>query len=117
MGSKYELTCDNAEALDSLVRQGKALYVGVSNDTAEQTRAIRRNFRRIAYAIHWQPNVIQDMFNREAEQDNMLDILAAHHAGLIAYGPLAEAIVVTDTLPRCVSRPTCHCICSKLIYC
>ena len=36
---------ETARALDHLVKQGKALYVGVSNYTAEQTKAIAEIFK------------------------------------------------------------------------
>lgn len=83
---------ETAEALDSLVRQGKALYVGVSNYTAEQTKAIAEIFEEL-HTPFIGNQMSYNMFNREAEQDNMLDILDAHHAGLIAYGPLAEGLL------------------------
>lgn len=83
---------ETAEALDSLVRQGKALYVGISNYTAEQTKAIAEIFEEL-HTPFIGNQMSYNMFNREAEQDNMLDILDAHHAGLIAYGPLAEGLL------------------------
>lgn len=83
---------ETAEALDLLVRQGKALYIGVSNYTAEQTAAIAEIFEEL-HTPFIGNQMSYNMLNREAEKDNMLDILDQHHAGLIAYGPLAEGLL------------------------
>lgn len=83
---------ETAEALDLLVRQGKALYVGVSNYNAEQTAAIAEIFEEL-HTPFIGNQMSYNMLNREAEKDNMLDILDQHHAGLIAYGPLAEGLL------------------------
>jgi len=83
---------ETAEALDLLVRQGKALYIGVSNYTAEQTAAIAEIFEEL-HTPFIGNQMSYNMLNREAEKDNMLEILDAHHAGLIAYGPLAEGLL------------------------
>jgi len=84
---------ETAVALDSLVRQGKALYVGVSNYTAEQTAAIVEIFKdlRTPFVLN---QVSYNMLHRsEAEDGNLLQILDDHHAGLVAYGPLAEGLL------------------------
>lgn len=83
---------ETAEALDLLVRQGKALYIGVSNYTAEQTAAIAEIFEEL-HTPFIGNQMSYNMLNREAEKANMLDILDEHHAGLIAYGPLAEGLL------------------------
>ncbi|MCW0953847.1 aldo/keto reductase [Weissella ceti] len=83
---------ETAEALDLLVRQGKALYIGVSNYNAEQTAAIAEIFEEL-HTPFIGNQMSYNMLNREAEKDNMLDILDQHHAGLIAYGPLAEGLL------------------------
>ncbi|GJM48447.1 aldo/keto reductase [Weissella soli] len=83
---------ETAEALDLLVRQGKTLYVGVSNYTAEQTAAIAQIFDEL-HTPFIGNQVSYNMLNREAETTGLLDVLDAHHAGLIAYGPLAEGLL------------------------
>lgn len=92
---------ETAEALDLLVRQGKALYVGVSNYTTEQTEAIAKIFDEL-HTPFIGNQVSYNMFNCEAEETNLLSTLDQHHAGLIAYGPLAEGLLTDrylDGLP------------------
>ncbi|GGP86222.1 L-glyceraldehyde 3-phosphate reductase [Saccharothrix coeruleofusca] len=80
-------------ALDTAVRSGKALYVGISNYSAEQTREAARVLRELGtpLLIH-QPSY--SMFNRWVE-DGLLDVLAEVGAGSIAFSPLAQG-VLTD---------------------
>ncbi|HEY2981281.1 MAG TPA: L-glyceraldehyde 3-phosphate reductase [Anaerolineales bacterium] len=75
-------------ALDSAVRQGKALYVGISSYTAEQTRQAAHILRELGTPclIH-QPSY--SLFNRWVE-DGLLDVLVEEGIGLIAYSPLAQ---------------------------
>jgi L-glyceraldehyde 3-phosphate reductase len=78
-------------ALDLMVRQGKALYVGLSNYSPEQTQraaAILRSFGTPCL-IH-QPSY--SMFNRWVE-DGLLDTLAAEGIGCIAFSPLAKGML------------------------
>ncbi|KRN75503.1 hypothetical protein IV73_GL000673 [Weissella kandleri] len=89
---------ETAVALNDLVRQGKALYVGVSNYTAEQTAAIIEIFKD----LHTPFVVNQVSYNllhrEEAEADGMLDLLNDNHAGVVAYGPLAEGLLTNRYL-------------------
>ncbi|MFE2752176.1 L-glyceraldehyde 3-phosphate reductase [Actinosynnema sp. NPDC059335] len=80
-------------ALDHAVRSGRALYVGISNYSAEQTREAARVLRELGtpLLIH-QPSY--SMFNRWVE-DGLLDVLAEVGAGCIAFSPLAQG-VLTD---------------------
>lgn len=78
-------------ALDLLVRQGKALYVGLSNYPAERARQ--------AFAILQQlgtPCVIHQpkysMFERWVEPE-LLDTLEEHGVGSIAFSPLAGGML------------------------
>ncbi|WP_261807316.1 aldo/keto reductase [Lapidilactobacillus luobeiensis] len=82
---------ETAQALDLLVRQGKALYIGVSNYSAEQTRAIAQIFKELGtpFIIH-QPQY--NMFNRSIEQ-GLTDVLAAEHLGAITFSPLAQGLL------------------------
>ncbi len=75
-------------ALDSAVRQGKALYVGVSNYPPEQTRQAARILRELGTPclIH-QPSY--NMFNRRVE-DGLLDVLEQEGIGCIVFSPLAQ---------------------------
>ncbi|MGW0520060.1 L-glyceraldehyde 3-phosphate reductase [Crossiella sp. NPDC003009] len=78
-------------ALDSLVRQGKALYVGVSNYSAEQTREAAAVLAELGtpLLIH-QPSY--SMVNRWIE-DGLQDVLDEVGAGSIAFSPLAQGLL------------------------
>jgi len=78
-------------ALDAAVRQGKALYVGISSYSAERTReaaAILRELRT-PLLIH-QPSY--SMLNRWIEPD-LLDALGELGVGCIAFSPLAQGML------------------------
>lgn len=83
---------ETARALDLIVKQGKALYVGVSNYNAEQTTAIAEIFKSLGTPFIGN-QVSYNMLNRTAEQENLFEVLDNHHAGLVAYGPLAEGLL------------------------
>jgi len=78
-------------ALHSIVQQGKALYVGVSNYSAEQTREAAAVLNRLGtpLLIH-QPSY--SMVNRWVE-DGLLDVLDEVGAGSIAFSPLAQGLL------------------------
>ncbi|MDG9701396.1 L-glyceraldehyde 3-phosphate reductase [Streptomyces sp. DH37] len=78
-------------ALDTAVRQGKALYVGISNYNPEQTREAARILAGLGtpLLIH-QPSY--SMFNRWVE-DGLLDALDEVGAGSIAFSPLAQGLL------------------------
>jgi L-glyceraldehyde 3-phosphate reductase len=75
-------------ALDSAVRQGKALYVGISSYGAESTHDAARILRDLGTPplIH-QP--VYSMLNRQLE-DGLLDAIAAEGLGCIPFSPLAQ---------------------------
>ncbi len=75
-------------ALDSAVRQGKALYVGISNYSPEQTRQAARILRDLGTPclIH-QPRY--SMLDRWVE-DGLLDTLEEEGIGCIVFSPLAQ---------------------------
>lgn len=74
-------------ALDQIVRSGKALYVGISRYTPEQTEVAVRALRELGtpMLIH-QENY--SMLNRKIET-GLTDVLTRESVGLIAFGPLA----------------------------
>lgn len=78
-------------ALDHIVRSGKALYVGVSNYNAEQTKVAVETLQALGtpMLIH-QPNY--SMMNRSAEQ-GLTDVLRDKRVGMIAFGPLAGGVL------------------------
>lgn len=83
-------------ALDQIVRQGKALYVGLSSYTAEQTRAAVKMLRelRVPVLIH-QPRY--SMFDRWIE-DGLLDVLQEEGVGCIVFSPLEQGLLTDKYL-------------------
>lgn len=79
-------------ALASAVQQGKALYVGVSSYTAEQTAEAARILRDMGVRplIH-QPSY--SMINRWTEEDGLLDTLEEAGMGCISFAPLAQGLL------------------------
>jgi L-glyceraldehyde 3-phosphate reductase len=78
-------------ALDSAVRQGKALYVGISSYSAERTREAARILDQLGtrLLIH-QPSY--SMLNRWVE-GGLLDTLSELGAGSIVFSPLAQGLL------------------------
>lgn len=78
-------------ALDQIVRQGKALYIGLSNYNEEQTEEAIKILQELGtpLLIH-QPSY--SMFNRWIE-DGLLDVLERYGVGAIAYSPLAQGLL------------------------
>ena len=83
-------------ALDQAVRQGKALYVGLSNYTPEQTREATRILRSLGTSslIH-QPKY--NLFERSIE-DGLLAVLAEEEMGCIVFSPLAQGLLTNKYL-------------------
>jgi L-glyceraldehyde 3-phosphate reductase len=83
-------------ALDSAVRQGKALYAGISSYSAEKTREAARILRELGTpcVIH-QPSY--SMLNRWVE-DGLLDVLSEEGMGCIAFSPLAQGLLTNRYL-------------------
>lgn len=79
-------------ALDHIVRQGKALYVGISNYNKEQTEQAYKILKeqKTPFVIH-QPSY--SMLNRWIEEDGLKDFLADNGIGCIAFSPLAQGIL------------------------
>jgi L-glyceraldehyde 3-phosphate reductase len=79
-------------ALDTAVRQGKALYAGISSYTSRFTRQASAILRRLGtpLLIH-QPSY--SLLNRWIEDDGLLDVLADEGAGCIVFSPLAQGLL------------------------
>ncbi len=89
-------------ALHDAVGRGKALYVGVSSYSSEQTRAAAAVLRAAGtpLLIH-QPSY--SMFDRWIEDDALLDTLEAESAGCIAFSPLSQGLLsdrYLDSVPE-----------------
>jgi L-glyceraldehyde 3-phosphate reductase len=78
-------------ALDTAVRSGRALYAGISNYSAEQTRQAHDILRDLGtpLVIH-QPSY--SMFNRRPEPD-LFDAIGELGIGCITYSPLAQGML------------------------
>ncbi len=83
-------------ALDALVRQGKALYVGISSYSGTRTREAVEIMRSMGtpLLIH-QPSY--SMLNRWIEED-LLDAVGDTGLGLIAFSPLAQGMLTNKYL-------------------
>jgi L-glyceraldehyde 3-phosphate reductase len=83
-------------ALDTLVRQGKALYVGLSNYDAQQTKEALSILKQLGTPclIH-QPKY--SMLVRDPEE-GLLDVLAENGVGCIPFSPLAQGLLTNKYL-------------------
>jgi L-glyceraldehyde 3-phosphate reductase len=83
-------------ALDTAVRQGKALYVGVSSYSAQRTAEAVEILRGLGtpLLIH-QPSY--SLFNRWIEED-LLGLLGAEGIGCIVFSPLAQGLLTDKYL-------------------
>src|SRR6202158_734640 len=83
-------------ALDHAVRQGKALYVGISSYSAQRTREAAAILRRLGtpVLIH-QPSY--SLLNRWIESE-LLGVLADEGIGCIVFSPLAQGLLTDKYL-------------------
>ena len=83
-------------ALDTAVRQGKALYVGISSYSAQKTKEAHEILRDMGTSllIH-QPSY--SMLNRWIE-DDLLDTLGELGVGCIVFSPLAQGMLTDKYL-------------------
>jgi L-glyceraldehyde 3-phosphate reductase len=79
-------------ALDTAVRQGKALYAGISSYSPERTRQAAEILRGLGtpLLIH-QPSY--SMLNRWIEEDGLLEVLEEGGVGCIVFSPLAQGLL------------------------
>lgn len=82
---------ETMNALDHIVRQGKALYVGISSYNAEQTGKASKILKELGTPclIH-QPSY--SMFNRWIE-NGLQQVLEEEGIGTIAFSPLAQGLL------------------------
>lgn len=83
-------------ALDQIVRSGKALYVGISSYTADQTREASSLLKALGSRclIH-QPRY--NMFDRSIE-GGLLSVLSEEGIGCIVFSPLAQGLLTDKYL-------------------
>jgi L-glyceraldehyde 3-phosphate reductase len=84
-------------ALDHAVRQGKALYAGISSYNSIRTKEATAILKRLGTPclIH-QPSY--SMINRWIEDDHLLDTLEAEGVGAIVFSPLAQGLLTDKYL-------------------
>ncbi|PLS77168.1 MAG: L-glyceraldehyde 3-phosphate reductase [Chloroflexi bacterium] len=87
---------ETMSALDYIVRSGKALYVGISSYSAEQTHQAAQILRSLGTPclIH-QPSY--NMFNRWIE-DGLLTAVEEEGMGCIVFSPLAQGLLTNKYL-------------------
>ncbi|WP_461007873.1 aldo/keto reductase [Streptomyces capparidis] len=76
-------------ALDAAVRQGKALYVGLSNYSPERMVQAARMLRELGTPLLINQHA-HSMLDRTVERNGLLAASAEQGAGVIAYSPLAQ---------------------------
>jgi L-glyceraldehyde 3-phosphate reductase len=83
---------ETALALDSCVRQGKALYVGVSNYNREQTTEITEIFKELhtPFIVN-QPSY--SMLNRWIEEDSLDNWAKENGVGISVFSPLYQGFL------------------------
>lgn len=82
---------ETAHALDLLVKQGKTLYVGISNYDAKQTKEMSDILKEMGtpFVIN---QVAYNMLNRWVE-DDLKNVLTEEKIGGIAFSPLAQGLL------------------------
>ncbi|MFA6938059.1 MAG: aldo/keto reductase [Treponema sp.] len=88
---------ETMNALSDIVRQGKALYVGVSNYNSEQVKKAAEILKRNGTPLLID-QVRYNMFDRHIEDDNLFDTLDEVGAGSIAFCPLAQGVLTNKYL-------------------
>jgi len=88
---------ETMSALDLIVRQGKALYVGISNYKPKQAAEAIQILKDLGTPclIH-QPKY--SMFERWVETEGLLDVLEANGVGCIPFSPLAQGLLTDKYL-------------------
>ncbi|HBC89677.1 MAG TPA: L-glyceraldehyde 3-phosphate reductase [Lentisphaeria bacterium] len=88
---------ESMSALEQAVRQGKAIYAGVSNYRSQQMGFAAKMLKSLGVPclIH-QPSY--SMFNRWVEEDGLLDVLDAQGIGCIVFSPLAQGMLTDKYL-------------------
>ena len=88
---------ETALALDQAVKQGKALYVGISNYNAQQTAEIMEIFKELhtPFIVN-QPSY--SMLNRWVERDGLDKFVGEQGIGLAVFSPLYQGLLTDKYL-------------------
>ncbi len=83
---------ETMQALDYIVRSGRALYVGISNYRPAQAKEAIAILKQLGTpcVIH-QPSY--NMFDRWIEETGLLDVLGTEGVGCIPFSPLAQGML------------------------
>jgi L-glyceraldehyde 3-phosphate reductase len=88
---------ETMSALDLIVRQGKALYVGISNYKPKEAAEAIRILKELGTpCIIHQPKY--SMFERWVEEEGLLDVLEKEGVGCIPFSPLAQGMLTNKYL-------------------
>ncbi|ADV42269.1 aldo/keto reductase [Bacteroides helcogenes] len=88
---------ETLQTLVDIVRQGKALYVGISRYPKEQTEtACRYLAERDVHCLLYQGKY--NIFNREPEEEGILRQAQENGCGFIAFSPLAQGLLTSRYL-------------------
>ena len=88
---------ETMQALVDIVRQGKALYVGISKYPKEAAEfAYRYLAERDVHCLLYQGRY--NMFNREPEEEGILQQARENGTGFIAFSPLAQGLLTNRYL-------------------
>jgi L-glyceraldehyde 3-phosphate reductase len=83
---------ETLQALVDIVRQGKALYVGISRWPLEATRFAAKYLReRDVPLLIYQGRL--NMLDREPQEEGILDFCAEEGIGFISFSPLAQGLL------------------------
>lgn len=98
---------ESARALDQVVREGKALYIGISNFDTKQTKRISKIFQDLGT-----PFVVNqcsyNMLNQNAKTSGLLAEMKRENKGVVVYGPLAEGLLSDRFLKQIPSDFSIH---------
>lgn len=83
---------ETAQALDQVVRSGKALYIGVSNFDVKQAKTIGKMFDDLGtpYTVN---QVSYNILNRQVEESGLITEMKHQNRGIVTYGSLAEGLL------------------------
>lgn len=87
---------ETALALDQLVREGKTLYVGISNYLGSQTAEMIRIFKELKTPFIVD-QVRYNMFNRKVEKD-LFPVLERQQKAAVAFSPLSQGLLTDKYL-------------------
>ncbi len=83
---------ETLQALVDIVRQGKALYIGISRWPIEAMRTAERYLReRDVPCLVFQDRL--NIFDRKVEKDGLSDFLLENGIGFVAFSPLAQGLL------------------------